>query len=491
MLNGNFEARLGWSTLTDTSLSYCVQQPFEGTWAMCLGIEPGGTNTYRYNSVEQTIDLPSASNVSLSFWYYPISTDTGQDRQYVLLIDPSGSYTPLVWVLSNGQTWLHKETDLSAYAGQTVTLRFGVYNDGKDGVTALRLDQVSLQACTTAQGSAQLWLPLLAKGFSTETLQVATLPTLSIDEYVPQRSVGLTSLASPIRAADAVRIDALTVDTLHRRVISASGTQVTVRDAATGVELLARQLPGRVARLVLSGESGDVLALLPDQGELILLSTDGNTQAVANELGQPTNAVEGDGTVYVADSAGQRIVMLDNASYAVLAARELAAEPYALAFDQAANRLYVGLMGTGQVLALDADTLETVGEVTLEGLGLPQDLALDATANKLYVAHALSPKYGALSVIDTTSMTLLTTLWGNAEQPLLGSDTVRVDATHQAVYLSQYDGCLVLDSSDLSVLETVELAPELLSALASDSLEGTLYLAGAGGQLWTWRTTTP
>jgi DNA-binding beta-propeller fold protein YncE len=148
-------------------------------------------------------------------------------------------------------------------------------------------------------------------------------------------------------------------------------------------------------------------------------------------------------------------------------------------------------MGTGQVLALNADTLETVGDVTLGGLGYPQDLALDATSNKLYVAHALSPKYGALSVIDTAGMTLLTTLWGNPEHPLGGSDAVRVDAAHQQVFLAQNAGCLVLDSGDLSVRDTVELAPELISALAADSLEGTLYLATVDGQLWTWRASTP
>jgi bacillopeptidase F (M6 metalloprotease family) len=39
------------------------------------------------------------------------------------------------------------EFDLTAYAGQTIKLNVGVYNDGQDGITAMYLDDVSLEIC--------------------------------------------------------------------------------------------------------------------------------------------------------------------------------------------------------------------------------------------------------------------------------------------------------------------------------------------------------
>jgi DNA-binding beta-propeller fold protein YncE len=212
---------------------------------------------------------------------------------------------------------------------------------------------------------------------------------------------------------------------------------------------------------------------------------------VVGDLGRPTNAVEGAGAIYVADSARHRIVMLDGATYAVLLERALAAAPYALAYDASTQRLYVGLMGSGQVQALDETTLEPVGSVSLGGLGLPQDMALDAAAGKLYVAHALSPKYGALSVVDTASMAVVATLWGSPQQPLTGADAVRVDSARHLVFLAQSAGCLVLDGDDLALRETLALSPRLIDALAADALEGTLYLASDDGQVWTWRAATP
>ncbi len=40
-----------------------------------------------------------------------------------------------------------REHDLTDYAGQRIKLHFGVYNDGQGGLTAMYLDDVSVQVC--------------------------------------------------------------------------------------------------------------------------------------------------------------------------------------------------------------------------------------------------------------------------------------------------------------------------------------------------------
>ncbi len=41
--------------------------------------------------------------------------------------------------------------DLTAYAGQTVELKYGTFNDGEGGVTAMYVDDVTVTICETVQ----------------------------------------------------------------------------------------------------------------------------------------------------------------------------------------------------------------------------------------------------------------------------------------------------------------------------------------------------
>ncbi|MGB9521648.1 MAG: hypothetical protein ACPL6F_02720, partial [Anaerolineales bacterium] len=45
---------------------------------------------------------------------------------------------------SNNRSWEASSFDLTPYKGQTIILRFGVYNDGDGDVTAMYVDDVSI-----------------------------------------------------------------------------------------------------------------------------------------------------------------------------------------------------------------------------------------------------------------------------------------------------------------------------------------------------------
>jgi YVTN family beta-propeller protein len=95
--------------------------------------------------------------------------------------------------------------------------------------------------------------------------------------------------------------------------------------------------------------------------------------------------------------------MLDSNDYSIISTQDFPAAPHGLTLDPLRNRLYAGLMGEGQIVALDADTLAVTARVTLGGLGYPLDLALDEANGRLYVAHELAPKYApSLSSIPPT-----------------------------------------------------------------------------------------
>jgi bacillopeptidase F (M6 metalloprotease family) len=68
--------------------------------------------------------------------------------QYAIIRDENDELIDtLLWQRSDDQAWTFHKFDLTAYAGQTIKLNFGVYNDGQDGITAMYLDDVSLEIC--------------------------------------------------------------------------------------------------------------------------------------------------------------------------------------------------------------------------------------------------------------------------------------------------------------------------------------------------------
>lgn len=70
------------------------------------------------------------------------------DAQYVLILDEDGEWLEtLDWQSSDAQIWIHKEYDLMHYAGRTIQLYFGVFNDGEGCAMAMYVDDVSLEVC--------------------------------------------------------------------------------------------------------------------------------------------------------------------------------------------------------------------------------------------------------------------------------------------------------------------------------------------------------
>ena len=101
-----------------------------------------------FSSGRQELYLPPHACLRLTYWSYPISewNDPG-DFHYVILQDQSGQNYWLNADTRDTRTWEWHQHDLSRYAGQTVTLYFGTYNDGDALTSALFVDGASLEAC--------------------------------------------------------------------------------------------------------------------------------------------------------------------------------------------------------------------------------------------------------------------------------------------------------------------------------------------------------
>jgi hypothetical protein len=145
IVNGGFEHDGGW-VLHETSYpARYVQEPhYAGAYALQTGIGAGGRNIYSYSSAEQTFALPAAGEMRLRYWY--ASHMDGADYAYVFLRDASSRWRLLMVDRVTTSGWTEASHDLSPYAGQVVTVRFGTFNDGQGGTSAMYVDEVRVEA---------------------------------------------------------------------------------------------------------------------------------------------------------------------------------------------------------------------------------------------------------------------------------------------------------------------------------------------------------
>ncbi len=171
IINNNFDLNSGW-TILDTAYhaGYSNLKYHSPSRSMRSGIVTAADNVYSYSDFRQVVTIPaSARHVTLSTWEYFTSsevtsaaqleqaTPTGRpfsetvltdDVQYLLVLDQNQNWIgTLIWQRSNTQVWTNLQFDLSAYAGKTIILQWGTFNNGTGGISAMYVDDVSLQAC--------------------------------------------------------------------------------------------------------------------------------------------------------------------------------------------------------------------------------------------------------------------------------------------------------------------------------------------------------
>jgi hypothetical protein len=155
IVNGGFEQNLTWEIpLTAFSADYSTDRAHTGTRSMRTGIVYATHNRFSYSDFRQTVTIPAdAKQVSFTFFDYPISNEglavalapipsgivfgaepLAGDVQYMLILDRFGNWIDtLLWQRSDAQQWTSNTYDLSVYAGSTIKLQFGTYNDGIGG----------------------------------------------------------------------------------------------------------------------------------------------------------------------------------------------------------------------------------------------------------------------------------------------------------------------------------------------------------------------
>jgi len=188
VVNGGLEDTAGWTISQNATLT--DQQVHGGDLALRLGIVDG-PNVYSYSSATQLLTLPTdAAQITLSFWYYPLSGDLANDLQMVRIYENGELREGYLYKPSDQRQWLHMSQDLSAYRGRTILLYLGVRNDGQGGTTAMYLDDVSVRVCGVSSHTPT-WTPTATR---TRTPTISPTPLATPTPTAGTREPGCDDL---------------------------------------------------------------------------------------------------------------------------------------------------------------------------------------------------------------------------------------------------------------------------------------------------------
>ncbi len=223
--NRGFEFEGGWRIPTTSyPARRTTDKHYHGSFSMQAGITIAADNRRSYSDFSQDVTLPPASQLAsanLSLWRWPqagasqqstpelnavLAADTlaefrtsvdglNSDLQYGMIITPDGRIHYLFAQLDNNRAWLNQTFDLRPYAGKTIRLQFGTYNDGAGPIALQYFDLLSFQTCVptptatpTPTPSATLRASPTATPTTTPTVvrvPVAWLPLLLRDYRLP------------------------------------------------------------------------------------------------------------------------------------------------------------------------------------------------------------------------------------------------------------------------------------------------------------------
>jgi len=170
VLNNGFETVEAWRLpTTEYTAAYSQEQANTGVWSMRTGITEVNDQVYSFSSALQTVVIPAEATVAeLSFFLFPQSSESTSllipatifeamsaeaesvgDAQWVIIYDEAGNELARpVTMRSDARAWEEHKVDLLPFAGMTIQLYFGTFNNGWDGITAMFVDDVYLELCT-------------------------------------------------------------------------------------------------------------------------------------------------------------------------------------------------------------------------------------------------------------------------------------------------------------------------------------------------------
>ncbi len=263
LVNSDMEANTGW--LFGASAvpgAYSTAQFASPSRSVRLGIT-SGANVNSFSSMRQQVAVPAGGQLRLSLQVYPISlpVDAG-DRQEILILDPvSGATLRQVWsYIGNNAVWMPLQFDLSEFLGRNIVVYINVFNNGTGGITAMFVDNVTLEVCNG--GATATPTPIVVTATPTPIVVTAT-PTLFIVTATPTPIVVTATPTGPI----------VVTNTPTPIVVTATPTSGPIVVTNTPTLIVVTATPASGPIVVTNTPTPIVVTATPTSGPIVVTNT--------------------------------------------------------------------------------------------------------------------------------------------------------------------------------------------------------------------------
>lgn len=412
LVNGDFESSAGWVIRANPVLAAYVTAPVNsGARAMHSGIPAGGANVESYSPFDQAVTIPAGQQATLTFWRYNVwgdgtagittaappnpatlparleelgRTPLGADFFYVLAIRPDHS---LVWLLTervHAPSWRQASFDMSRFAGQSLRVHIGTYNNGAGGISRTVVDDASLVAC----------LPAVTP---THTPTPSATPTATpIPTAIPTATPGLVPTpywAGQLNLPAGSRPHGVAVNEAGDRVyVAFHGVNHGGRTLGVVNEYLSLQ-----AQIDLgpAAQGPNDVAVIPGSGRVVVANRQtANASVVDPAAGVVVQTIAAnllpDGVIvigdygYIANYGNDTVTVFDPATLAVIRTLHgVGHEPALFAGDPGSGDVFLTAHGSSQVFYLHDG--QVLGQ--WNGITAPYGISYDPAGRRLYVAN--------------------------------------------------------------------------------------------------------
>lgn len=162
--NGGFESgTAGWqssSTIHNPNFNFIISsEAHSGNWMVWLGGDNFGPPSIE--SVAQTVAIPANHAAALTFWLNPTQGFNSPAR-FQLRINGQDFIDLAVDDFQHQQSWQQYNFDLSAFAGQDVTVVFRYENPAQSPNSSVFIDDVSLTTVPPLATLSEPWCKIKA-----------------------------------------------------------------------------------------------------------------------------------------------------------------------------------------------------------------------------------------------------------------------------------------------------------------------------------------
>jgi YVTN family beta-propeller protein len=166
------------------------------------------------------------------------------------------------------------------------------------------------------------------------------------------------------------------------------GSSIWAQDGGPSLGLINR------AGIIYTDRNGKVYAVDSEHGAVAIVAANGTTKLLKTGLGPVSIAVNNQtGKVYVANSSGKSVAVLDGDTDKLLTTVPTAARPYAISVDEVSDRIYVSNTFSNMLTVIDGKT----NTVTNLSTGSADAMVVDAQRGKVYL---LGYESDSLTVLD-------------------------------------------------------------------------------------------